>query len=166
MLNTPLKPARLTVRIILFLITGLASNLAAQETGPRPIRVTETVHGDGTKTVMKSDPDNHTAESLTLNQADKVLIRIVFQLDDKGDSVSGIAYSAKGAVLYKVVYKRDEYNRVCEVDAYSAADKLLSRAVYRYDAKGKVAGLDVYDANGNPISGPVSKGASRRNSTH
>jgi len=119
---------------------------------PQPIRVTETLHNDGTKTVMKSDPDNHTSTSETYDHADKLLQKTVYDLDEQGQAIGATAYSPKGKALYKLTYKRDSANRVNEVDTYTVAGALVSRTVYQYAAGGKVIAVNTYDASGNQIS--------------
>ena len=123
----------------------------AQDSGPATIHVVETLHSDGTRTVMKTDPDNHTAESSTYDAANKIRQRTVFNLDESGQAVGGTVYSSKNVAIYKLVYKRDSMNRVNEVDSYTMKDVLLNRMIYHYDAKGKVTGIDTYDPNGNVV---------------
>lgn len=155
-----MKSTYLLIALLPLFLLGRAG--FGQDEGPKPIRVTETLHSDGTRTVMKSDPDNHSAESTTYDAANKLKQRVVFTLDEQGQAVAGVAYSPKGVFLYKTTYKHDASNHVTEVDTYTKEDKLLSRTVYKYDATGRVSGVDTYDMNGNRVAAPPAGGATPR----
>jgi len=147
--------SNIAVLLPLFLALLCASSPAQDNTAnfaPGTIRVTTTLHNDGTKTVMKTDPDSHTAEASTYNQANKLQIRVVFNLDDQGQPTGGSTYSPKGVLLCKMRYLRDGTNRVNEVDTYSTTNVLLTRQIYHFDAANRVTKIDSYDGNGNPIN--------------
>lgn len=137
---------------IFFLLLLAASRPVFAQAQPGIIRVTTTLHSDGTKTVMQTNADEHTAESTTYNQAEKVMQRIVFALDDRGLAMSGKLLSAKGVVLSNIEYKYDGMNRVTEVATSTPDKKLVSRQVYHYDGNNRVTGIDTFDAAGNLIS--------------
>ncbi|MGB8354464.1 MAG: hypothetical protein WCD79_11285 [Chthoniobacteraceae bacterium] len=138
--------------IPLISLTLLSRTAYPQDDTAPPIRVTETLHPDGTKTVMRSDPENHTSTAEIYNKADKLLSKLVYTLDDQGQATGATAYSAAGKELYKLGYKRDAAGNVSEVATYSVAGILVSRTVYQYASGGKVISINTYDANGNQIS--------------
>jgi hypothetical protein len=129
-----------------------------------PIRVTTTIHADGSKTVMQTNPDNHTAEAANYDKGNNLQSRIVYNLDDSGQAIGGSAYSAKGKLICKMRYIRDLQNRVGEVDTYSPTDQLTMKQVYHYDSNNRVVKIDVYDGNGNPMNGTATSTPSRRSS--
>jgi antitoxin component YwqK of YwqJK toxin-antitoxin module len=143
------KPFSLFISLLLAVCAVCRTGFAQAQ--PGTIRVTSTLHSDGTRTDMQTNADEHTAESKTYNQAGKLMQRIVFKLDDQGIAVTASLYSAKNVLVSKAEYKHDGMNRVTEVLAYTPYDKLISRQVYHYDGKGKVTGIDAYDAAGNLI---------------
>jgi hypothetical protein len=126
--------------------------LHAQD-APGVIKLTTTIHPDGTKTVMQSDPEAHTAQSSTYDASNKLLTKTVFNLDDQGQTTGASVFSGKGALVYNLKYKIDGNGRVSEVQTFSAKDVLISRQVYSYDSAGKVLRILSYDANGNEIRG-------------
>lgn len=148
------KSQSLPLLLLPFLAIARPGSAQAQQ-GGAPIHVTSTIHNDGTRTEMKTDPDNHTAESTTYDAANKMRQRTVYSLDENGQAVGGTVYSPKNLPLYKLVYKRDGMNRVNEVDAYSMKDVLLTRMIYHYDAKGKVISVDTLDANGRTVTNGI-----------
>jgi hypothetical protein len=145
---TAMKSKQFLLFIPLFLAVCRTGFAQAQ---PGVIHVTSTLHDDGTRTDMQTNPDEHTAESKTYNQAGKLMQRIVFTLDDRGLAIASALYSAKNILVSKAAYKYDGMNRATEVAAYTPANKLVSRQVFHYDSRNKVTGIDTYDAAGNLI---------------
>lgn len=134
---------------VLLLATG--SLVCAQNSGETPIKVTTTIHPDGTRTVLRTDPDQHTSESTTYGPKDKVLQRVVYALDDQNQPVTGSAYSLDGKVISKVVFKRNASNQVSEQSEYTPDDRLMRRLVYEYGSGGRVTKIRAYDAQGNEL---------------
>ena len=150
----------LLLPLLLFALLPAARSQDDGSGSPATIRITTTLHNDGSKTVMQTDPDNHTATSSTYDHADRLLSKIVYDLDDQGVALGGSVFSAKGVLLYKMRYVYDDAKRVSEVDSYSVTDQLLSRQVYHYDANNRVIRIDTFDGNGNPVTGTSSSAAS------
>lgn len=142
---------KLRLSLLLAFFLAACITLRAQDAGT--IKLTTTIHPDGTKTVMQSDPEAHTAESSTYDASNKLLTKTVFTLDDQGQTTGGAVYSGKGTLMYNLKYKVDGNGRVTEVQTYSTKDALISRQVYSYDGAGKVLRILTYDANGNEIRG-------------
>ncbi len=137
------------LRCIFFILLPLVC--AAQDEQSSAIKVTTTLHEDGSKTVTKLDPDQHTSEATTFNSADKMQQRIVYDLDDQNQATAGKVYAANGTLLLKCVYKRDSSNRVYEEDDYTPDDKLARRFVYEFGPNGKVAHIRAFDGDGTEL---------------
>ncbi|MDP9291308.1 MAG: hypothetical protein M3O82_02965 [Verrucomicrobiota bacterium] len=129
---------------LLFCLLAIALHARAQSA----VKVTTTLHDDGSRTEMVTDPDQHTSEAKTLNAAGKLLQRIVYTLDEENQPAEGTIYSPAGAVLFKALYKRDPANRLSEEVDSTAAGAMIRRFVYEYDGNGKVSRIRAYDANG------------------
>lgn len=145
----------------LFLMLVFAVGVRAQSA----VKVTTTLHDDGSRTEMKTDPDQHTSEATTMNAAGKLLQRIVYTLDEENQPAEGTIYSAAGVVLFKAVYKRDPANRLSEEVDSTPAGQMIRRFVYEYDGNGKVSRIRAYDASGTemtPSGGPKKPSSPRR----
>lgn len=125
--------------------------LHAQTDTPASIKVTTTLHDDGSKTVTRLDPDAHTSSAETLDGGGKLRQRIVYELDDENQPASGTMYDAKGAFVLKSVYKRDPSHRIIEETDYTADGRLMRRFVYEFGSSGKVARIRAFDAEGNEL---------------
>lgn len=128
----------------------LVASVHAQDSGGG-IRVTTTMHEDGTRTVLTTNSDDHTSESVTYGPKDKVLQRIVYILNEDNVPESGIVYTPTGQIAFKAVYKRDGSNRVIEEIDSNPDGAMLRRFVYEYGANGKVSRIRAYDAAGNEM---------------
>jgi len=129
--------------------------LLAQE-GGAAVKVTSTLHSDGTQTVLKTDPDSHTAESTLLDAAQKVLQRTVYTLDDQDQFATASVYDGNGKLVFKSVYNRDDHNRLTEQLDSNAADKLLRKLTFEYDNYGKLVRVRTFDPAGNETT-PAAK---------
>lgn len=131
------------------------------------IKVTTTLHADGTKTVMQTDPEKHVSECSDYDHANKLLKKTVFNLDDQGQAIGGSIFSGKGVLVAKMEYKRDAMNRVNEVVTYTPDDRMTGRLVYYYDSNNRVVKIDTFDANGNLVkssgSGTSSSSSGKKN---
>ncbi|MEI8234525.1 MAG: hypothetical protein WCH57_07530 [Verrucomicrobiota bacterium] len=137
--------------------------LHAQE-GGTPLKVTTTIHGDGTRTDIQKDLDARVSEAKTYDASKRLIQRWVYTLDDQGREVEGISYDAKEKILARVSYSYDVFGNVGEVIEKAANGAPVRRTVYHRDATGQVVGSDTFDAQGNPINpkpGASKKGRSR-----
>lgn len=158
---------KLKFRLLPLLLLAAATPAAhAQDAPSSTIKVTTSLNNDGTKTVVKTDGDNNTAENSVYDSHDKLIQKTVFKIGDNGSPVGGYVYATRGVdakgqpkmvLVYMMVYKRDGLNRLSEVYNYSPTKQLLSRQVYRYDAGNKVIKVDNYDAAGNSIGSGASQ---------
>lgn len=106
------------------------------------------IHEDGSKTVTKNDPEQHTSEEITYSLQEKVLKRIIFSLDENNVAQSALVYNAKDKPERKLVFKYDPLSRLSEEQDFSIDGRLLLRFVYEYGKSGKVNKIRVFDANG------------------
>lgn len=124
------------------------------------VRVTMSMHPDGSRTVYNFDNAQHTAVATTTDPDGKVRESIHYQLDNAGRFSTGEVSGPDGRVRMKSRYKYDDAGHILE-EAQSAADgTLLHRIVYNYDSAGKQTGYSVFDASGKLVSrtgGPVAR---------
>jgi len=142
----------------ILLIASLAPTALLAQEGGSALKVTSTLHSDGTQTVLKTDPDARTAESTLLDAAQKVIQRTVYTLDDQGQFATANIFDGTGKLLYKSSYNRDAHSRLTEQLDSSADDKLLCKRTFEYDNYGKLIRVRTFDAAGNETT-PVSKKA-------
>ncbi|MEI6351542.1 MAG: hypothetical protein WCP06_10620 [Verrucomicrobiota bacterium] len=117
------------------------------------ITVRSVYHPDRSRTDLQSNLVDGTAESKTYDPKGKLLQRMTYKIDEKGQPIEGNAYSPDGKLLFHFSYKRDNFGRVSEERNSDVDGKLIRRWVYRYDEKGRIAGADAFDAEGRRISG-------------
>ena len=116
------------------------------------VRVTMSMHPDGSRTVYNFDNVQHTAVSTTTDPDGKVRETIRYQLDNAGRFSTGEVSGADGRVRLKSRYKYDDAGHNLE-EAQSAADGTpLHKIVYSYDSTGKQTGYSVFDASGKLVS--------------
>jgi hypothetical protein len=122
------------------------------------VRVTMSMHPDGSRTVYNFDNAQHTAVATTTDPDGKVRQTVRYQLDNAGRFSTGEVSGPDGRVRLKSGYKYDDAGHILE-EAQSAADgTLLHKIVYSYDSAGKQTGYSVFDASGKLVSrtgGPV-----------
>jgi hypothetical protein len=151
---------------ILRFATGLACALfvdvAAIVLGQAPgdaVRVTMSMHPDGSRTVYNFDNAQHTAVATTTDPDGKVRQTIRYELDNAGRFSTGEVSGSNGRVLLKSRYKYDDAGHILE-EAQSAADGTLQhKIVYSYDSAGKQTGYSVFDASGKLVSRTGAAGA-------
>ena len=116
------------------------------------VRVTMSMHPDGSRTVYNFDNAQHTAVATTTDPDGKVRQTIRYQLDNAGRFSTGEVSGPDGRVRLKSRYKYDDAGRILE-EAQSAADgTVLNKIVYSYDSAGKQTGYSVFDASGKLVS--------------
>ena len=115
------------------------------------VRVTMSMHPDGSRTVYNFDNAQHKAVATTTDQDGKVRETIRYVLDDAGRFSSAEVSGADGRIRLKSRYKYNDAGRILE-EAQSAPDgTLLHKIVYSYDSSGKQTGYSVLDASGKPV---------------
>lgn len=146
-------------------LAGAPSAGLAQE-GGAAIKVTTTVHSDGTQTVLKTDPESHTAESRTLDASQQLVQRTVYTMNDQGQYTGASVYDAKDRLLFKSTYGRDASNRVTEQVDTTPDDKPLRKLIFEYDARGRLARVRTFDAAGNETTPMTTKKAPASQQRH
>jgi len=115
------------------------------------VRVTMSMHPDGSRTVYNFDPPQHKAVATTTDQEGKVRETIRYELDDAGRFSSAQISGSDGRVRLKSRYKYDDAGRLME-EAQSAPDGTPQhKIVYSYDSSGKQTGYSVLDASGKLV---------------
>jgi hypothetical protein len=118
------------------------------------VRVTMSMHPDGSRTVYNFDNAQHKAVATTTGQDGKVRETIRYVLDDAGRFAG-----ADGRVQLKSRYKYNDAGRILE-EAQSTPDgTLLHKIVYSYDSSGKQTGYSVFDASGKLVGGERAAGS-------
>jgi len=116
------------------------------------VRVTMSMHPDGSRTVYNFDNAQHTAVATTTDPDGKIRQTTRYQLDNAGRFSTGEVSGPDGRVRLKSRYKYDDAGHILE-EAQSAADGTLRhKIVYSYDSAGKQAGYSVFDASGKLLS--------------
>ena len=137
---------------------GLACALlicAATAFGQAPtdaVRVTMSMHPDGSRTVYNFDNAQHTAVATTTDPDGKVRQTIRYQLDNAGRFSTGDVSGPDGRVRLKSRYKYDDAGRILEESQSTADGRLRHKIVYSYDSGGKQTGYSVFDASGKLVS--------------
>lgn len=117
------------------------------------VRVTVSMHPDGSRTVYNFDNPQHKATATTTGQDGKVRETIRYELDDAGRFSSAEVSGPDGRVRLKSRYKYDNAGHILE-EAQSAPDgSLQHKIVYSYDSSGKQTGYSVFDASGKLVGG-------------
>ena len=124
-----------------------------EQTRSDAVRVTVSMHPDGSRTVYKFDNAEHKAVATTTDPDGKLRETIRYQLDEAGRFSSGEISGSDGRLRFKSRYKYDNAGRLLEETQSAADDTLLHKIVYSYDASGKQTGYSVFDASGKLVGG-------------
>jgi len=131
----------------------IAFTQTPQSSGSDAVRVTVSMHPDGSRTVYSFDPPQHKAVATTTDADGKLRETIRYELDDAAHFSSAEISGADGRLRLKSRYKYDNAGRMLE-EAQSAPDGTLQhKIVYNYDSSGKQTGYSVFDASGKLVSG-------------
>src|SRR5690348_15929531 len=108
------------------------------------VRVTVSMHPDGSRSVYNFDAAQHKAATTT-DQEGKLRETIRYELDDAGRFSSGEISGPDGRLRFKSRYKYDDAGHLLE-ETQSAADGTLQhKIVYSYNSSGKQTGYSVFD---------------------
>src|SRR6266516_2407509 len=117
------------------------------------VRVTVSMHPDGSRTVYNFDALQHKAVATTTDADGKVRETIRYELDDAGRFASAEISGPDGRIRLKSRYRYDDAGRMLE-ETQSAPDGTLQhKIVYNYDSSGKQTGYSVFDASGKLVGG-------------
>src|SRR5438094_9579760 len=116
------------------------------------VRVTMSMHPDGSRTVYNFDAAQHKAVAITTGQDGKLRETIRYVLDDTGRFSSAEVSGPDDHLRLKSRYKYDDAGRILE-ETQSAADGTFQHKIaYSYDPSGKQIGYSVLDASGKLVS--------------
>lgn len=137
---------------VLFICCASLQSTRGEQAPNDAVRVTMSMHPDGSRTVYKFDNAQHTAVATTTDPDGKVRQTIRYQLDDAGRFSSGEVSGADGRIRMKSRYKYNDAGNILE-EIQTAPDGALSnKIVYSYDSAGKQTGYSVFDASGKLVS--------------
>jgi hypothetical protein len=134
----------------LFFCGGVAA--FGQASTADAVRVTMSMHPDGSRTVYNFDNAQHTAVATTTDPDGKVRQTIRYQLDNAGRFSTGAVSGPDGRIRLKSRYKYDDAGHILEEAQSSADGALLNKIVYTYNSAGKQTGYSVFDASGKLVS--------------
>src|SRR5882762_1645313 len=124
-----------------------------EQTRSDAVRVTVSMHPDGSRTVYKFDNAQHKAVATTTDPDGKLRETIRYELDDAGRFSSGEISGPDGRLRFKSRYKYDDAGHLLEETQSAEDGTLLHKIVYSYDASGKQTGYSVLDASGKLVGG-------------
>lgn len=133
--------------ILLLLLIVALPGMGQEES--KGIKVTSTLHDDGSRTDLQTDYDALTAESKTCNASKKLIQSASYTINAQGQILEGTVYDGKGKLAGQVAYRYDSQGHMSEQLDKSANGTPLRRLVFYYDANGHVSGIDTYDGKGN-----------------
>jgi hypothetical protein len=144
------------------LICGTAIGLgqSPEQTRSDAVRVTVSMHPDGSRTVWNYDNAQRKAVATTTDPDGKTRETIRYELDDAGRFSTGEISGPDGRIRFKSRYKYDDSGRILEETQSTQGGTLLHKIVYAYDSSGKQNGYSVFDASGKLVSRKTT-GASR-----
>jgi len=146
--------ASLTVACVLVVCGNkIGLSQSPEQTASDAVRVTVSMHPDGSRTVYKFDHAEHKAAATTTAPDGKLRETIRYELDDAGRFSSGEISGPDGRLRFKSRYKYDEAGHLLEETQSASDGTLLHRIVYSYDASGKQTGYSVFDASGKLVGG-------------
>jgi hypothetical protein len=117
------------------------------------VRVTVSMHPDGSRTVYNFDNAQHKAVATTTDVDGKLRETIRYELDDAGRFSSSEISGPDGRIRLKSRYKYDNAGRILEETQSAPDGTLLHKIVYNYDSSGNQTGYSVFDASGKLVGG-------------
>jgi hypothetical protein len=138
--------------------TEIGLSQSPEQTRSDAVRVTVSMHPDGSRTIYKFDNSEHKAIATTTDPDGKLRETIRYELDEAGRFSTGEISGPDGRLRFKSRYKYDDAGRLLEETQSGGDGVLLHKIVYSYDASGKQTGYSVFDASGKLVSG---KGAAK-----
>ena len=144
-----------TIVVLCFLISGseIGFSQTPQSSGSDAVRVTMSMHPDGSRTVYNFDPPQHKAVATTTDPDGKLRETIRYELDDAGRFSSAEISGPDGRIRLRSRYKYDDAGRILEETQNAPDGTLEHKIVYNYDSSGKQTGYSVFDASGKLVGG-------------
>ncbi len=132
--------------------TLLSSILAVTALAAPAVRVTNTEHNDGSGSSKEVDPEKRQAIETFFDTGRKPTYKIVYQLDDRLQPVSGIYYNKAGKIFQKSTYTLDGADHMIQEIVYDSKDALVCTKNYIWGTRfgqPSLIEVQVYDRNGN-----------------
>src|SRR4030095_8700421 len=136
--------------------TKIGLSQSPEQTRSDAVRVTVSMHPDGSRTVYKFDNAEHKAVATTTDPDGKLRETIRYELGEAGRFCRGEISGPDGRLRCKSRYKYDDAGRLLEETQSAGDGTLLHKIVYSYDASGKQTGYSVFDPSGKLVSGTSS----------
>ena len=133
--------------------TELGQSQSPEQARNDAVRVTVSMHPDGSRTVYQFDNAQHKAVATTTDPEGKVRETIHYELDEAGRFSSGEISGSDGRLRFKSHYKYDDVGRLLEETQSARDGTLLHKIIYSYGASGKQTGYSVFDASGKLVGG-------------
>ena len=95
------------------------------------------LHADGSRTVSKKDSKSRIIEERTYTGDDFLLMKRLYQIDEKGNSQRGFVFDNNNNMIYRIAYAYDEIDRLREEVLYNMNGQVVRRQIYDYDHQGK-----------------------------
>ena len=141
------------ISCVLLFSCGASVRLTQGQQAPSDaVRVTISMHPDGSRTTYNFDNAQHTAVATTTDPDGKVRQTIRYRLDNAGRFSTGEVSGANGRIRLKSSYKYDEGGHILEEIQTAADGTLEHKIVYSYDSSGKQIGYSIFDASGKLVS--------------
>jgi hypothetical protein len=145
---------RLTIASALAVcVTQIGLSQSPEQAQSGAVRVTVSMHPDGSRTVYKFDNTQHKAVATTTDPDGKLRETIRYELDEAGRFSSGEISGPDGRLRFRSRYKYDDAGSLLEETQSAQDGTLLHKIVYTYDASGKQTGYSVFDAAGKLVGG-------------
>ena len=147
--------SRIQTIVVLCCLIGASEIGFAQpppNSGGDAVRVTMSMHPDGSRTVYNFDPPQHKAVATTTDSDGKLRETIRYELDVAGRFSSAEISGADGRIRMRSRYKYDDGGRILEETQNAPDGTLQHKIVYNYDSTGKQTGYSVFDASGKLVS--------------
>jgi hypothetical protein len=142
-----------TAGAVLFCSAAVERARSQDQAGGDAVRVTVSMHPDGSRTVWNYDNAQHKAVATTTDADGKVRETIRYDLDAMGHFSSAEISVPDGRVRLRSRYKYDDAGRILEETQSAQDGTLLHKIVYSYDSTGKQTGYSVLDASGKLVGG-------------
>jgi YD repeat-containing protein len=133
--------------------TEIGLSQSPEQTRSDAVRVTVSMHPDGSRTVYKFENVQHKAVATTTDPDGKLRETIRYELDEAGRFSTGEISGPDGRLRFKSRYKYDDTGRVLEETQSAGDGTLLHKIVYSYDSSGKQTGYSVFDPSGKLLGG-------------
>jgi hypothetical protein len=144
-----------TIVAVCFLIcvSEIGFTQAPPSSGSDAVRVTMSMHPDGSRTVYNFDPPQHKAVATTTDADGKLRETIRYELDDAGRFSSAEISGPDNRIRMKSRYKYDDAGRILEETQSAPDGSVQHKIVYNYDSSGKQTGYSVFDSSGKLVGG-------------